>query len=585
MGFDSGLLKLSAPEINRRNHRFSETMLSILKIKNLALVDDLTWELGQGLVCVTGETGAGKSIIVGAIKLVLGDRADRSLIRTGTDACTVEAVFELPNAEAVNSQLEAFGFEPCEDQQLVIKRVIGASGGNKQFINCSPATLTVLKALGHFLVDLHGPHDHQSLISQDRQLNMLDAFSGAEKERTAYDQAHGKWKQAKRDLEELSTSERANEQEIDLLKFQINEIATADPKVEEIGPLEQRYQQASNSSHLVSVVQHILGNLADSESSVLGQLTDTQRLIRDLESTDPKAGDMTREFDSAQVELEELVDSLRRYLDDLEINPTEVAQLEERINLLETLKRKYGNTVEEVIAFHHKAAEKLDRIEGRGDAIARLEEEVKIARAGLDKRALKLSQKRRAASPKLSKRIAEHLTDLGFKRSKIEIELVPLEQPGAQGAETVDFIFAPNPGEPSKPLRIIASSGEMARVMLAVKSALAKQDAIPLLVFDEIDANVGGEIARAVGIKMAELSESHQVISITHLPQVAALATCHCVVDKEFADKRTRSLLTVVTDKQRVDELARMLGGDASSAKAHAQSLLAELPVQAELPT
>ncbi len=553
-------------------------MLSILKIKNLALVDDLTWELGQGLVCVTGETGAGKSIIVGAIKLVLGDRADRSLIRTGTDACTVEAVFELPNADAVNAQLEAFGFDPCEDQQLVIKRVIGASGGNKQFINCSPATLNVLKALGHFLVDLHGPHDHQSLISQDRQLNMLDAFANAEKERVAYDQAHTKWKQATRNLDELSTSERANEQEIDLLKFQINEIATAEPKVEEIAPLEQRYQLASNSSHLVTVVQHILGNLADSETSVLSQLTDTQRLIRDLESTDPKATEITREFDSAQVELEEMVDSLRRYIDDLEIDPSEVSQLEERINLLETLKRKYGNTIEEVLAFHDSAAEKLDRIEGRSDAIARLEEEVKATRNAVDKQALKLSQKRRAASPKLGKRIGEHLKDLGFKRSKIEIELVPLDQPGSQGAETVDFIFAPNPGEPSKPLRIIASSGEMARVMLAVKSALAKQDAIPLLVFDEIDANVGGEIARAVGIKMAELSKSHQVISITHLPQVAALANCHCVVEKEFADKRTRSLLTIVIDDQRIDELARMLGGDESSAKAHAKSLLNESP-------
>ncbi len=551
-------------------------MLTVLKITNLALVDALTWELGDGLVCVTGETGAGKSIIVGAIKLVLGDRADRSLIRTGTDACTVEAVFDLPNAEAVNEQLQAYGFEPCEDNQLVIKRVIGASGGNKQFINCSPATLTVLKALGHFLVDLHGPHDHQSLISQDRQLNMLDAFANAENERAAYHEIYQCWKRLNQELKELSTSERANEQEIDLLKFQINEIASAELKPEEIAPLEQRYQVATNASQLLSLTQKILHNLADGESSILDQLGDTQRLIRDLESTDANVHEITREFDTAQVELEELAGSLRRYVEELEIDPAEVQEIEDRINLIETLKRKYGNTIDDVLAFLDKAETKLARIEGRGDAIAKLEAEVKQSRQDLDTAAVKLSQKRRAASPKLAKRIAAHLKDLGFKRSKIEIETVPFDAPAAQGAETVDFIFAPNPGEPSKPLRIIASSGEMARVMLAVKSALAKQDAIPLLVFDEIDANVGGEIASAVGAKMAELSKSHQVISITHLPQVAALANHHSVVEKEFADERTRSLLENVDGETRINELARMLGGDSDSAKAHARSLLGQ---------
>jgi DNA repair protein RecN (Recombination protein N) len=561
------LPKLAAREIN--------TMLSILKITNLALVESLTWEVGDGLICVTGETGAGKSIIVGAIKLVLGDRADRSLVRTGTDATTVEAVFDLPNAALVNEQLEAFGFDPCEDNQLVIKRVIGAKSGSKQFINCSPATLTVLKALGHFLVDLHGPHDHQSLISQDRQLNMLDAFAGSDKQRSAYLETYKKWKALAQELEELSNSERANEQEIDLLKFQIQDIAAADPKAEEIGPLEQRHQVASNATHLVTLSQKILHQLADGDTSVLNQLSESQRLIRDLQSTDPQTSEFTGEFDSAQVELEEMVGSLRSYVEDLEIDPSEVAEIEERMNLLETIKRKYGNTIEEVIAFRERAEAKLGRIEGRGDAIAKLETDLKSVRKALDDKAVKLTQARRAAAPKLSRRIAEHLTDLGFKRSKIEIELMPFDTPAAQGAETVDFIFAPNPGEPSKPLRIIASSGEMARVMLAVKSALAKQDAIPLLVFDEIDANVGGEIARAVGAKMAELAKNHQVISITHLPQVAALADGHCVVEKEFADKRTRSRLQTITGDDRIKELARMLGGDEASASAHARSLLA----------
>ncbi|NCF86325.1 MAG: DNA repair protein RecN [Verrucomicrobiaceae bacterium] len=549
-------------------------MLSVLKITNLALVDVLTWELGDGLVCVTGETGAGKSIIVGAIKLVLGDRADRSLVRTGTEACTVEAVFELPNVALVNEQLEAFGFEPCEDNQVVIKRVIGAKSGGKQFINCSPATLTVLKALGHFLVDLHGPHDHQSLISQDRQLNMLDAFAGSEKVRINYVEAYKKWAGLAKELEELSTSERANEQEIDLLRFQIQDIGDADPKPDEVGPLEQRHQVASNAAHLMSITGKLLNQLADSDTSVINQLADSARLIRDLQSTDPQTSEFTREFDSAQGELEEMVGSLRSYVEDLEIDPKEISEIEDRINLLETLKRKYGNTIEEVIAFRERAVAKLSKIEGRGDAIAKLESDLKKVRKAVDSKAVKLTQARRAAAPKLSRRIADHLKDLGFKRSKIEIDLVPFEFPAPQGAETVDFIFAPNPGEPSKPLRIIASSGEMARVMLAVKSALAKQDAIPLLVFDEIDANVGGEIASAVGAKMSELAKNHQVISITHLPQVAALADGHCVVEKEFASNRTRSRLQTIDGNDRIAELARMLGGDAKSAKAHAKSLL-----------
>lgn len=549
-------------------------MLSILKITNLALVDSLTWELGDGLVCVTGETGAGKSIIVGAIKLVLGDRADRSLVRTGTATCTVEAVFDLPDAAAVNRRLEEVGLEPCEDQQLIVKRAIGAKSGSKQFINGSPTTVAVLKSLGHYLVDLHGPHEHQSLIVQERQLNMLDAFAGATRSREAYQKGFQDWRKAVQALDELSQSERANEQEIDLLKYQIQDIAAVDPRSDEATTLEKRYQKASNASRLLTLAQKLLHQLSESDTGVLGQLRLAQRDLRELQDLDPDTNGFTQEFDAAQVELEEIVESLRTYSDRLETDPAELAEIEERIHLLETLKRKYGNTIEEVIAFRERAEEKLARIEGRGELLADLEEGVKRTRTALDEAARKLSQERRGAAPKLARRIAEHLGDLGFKRSKIAIDLLPFEEPHAQGAETVDFIFAPNPGEPSKPLRLIASSGEMARVMLAVKSALAKQDAIPLLVFDEIDANVGGEIASAVGAKMAELSKNHQVVSITHLPQVAALASCHCVVEKEFADERTRSLLTVVDGTARVDELARMLGGDAKSAKAHAVSLL-----------
>ena len=549
-------------------------MLTLLKIKNLALVEELTWDLGSGLVCVTGETGAGKSIIVGALKLVLGERADRGLIRSGEDSCTVEAVFDLQKPAEVNAVLEEAGLDPCEDEQLVVRRVIGASGGNKQFINCSPSTLSVLKSLGQYLVDLHGPHDHQSLLSQERQLDMLDAYAGAENDAEAYRASYRHWRRAQRDFESLSQSERANEQEIDLLKYQINEIDEADFKEGEEAELTARYKVSTNSTHLLELSQKVLYELGDAEDSVLSRLGDIARTVRELERTDPALAESTGGFDTAQLELQELDSSLRDYVEGLEFDPSEIAALEDRINLLESLRRKYGAHLEEILEFRDEAAAKLAKIEGRSEELDRLQGEIKSTRKATDAAAMKLSQKRRKAAPKLAKEIGAHLTELGFKRAKIEILLEPLDEPGPGGIEQADFSFAPNPGEPSKPLRLIASSGEMSRVMLAVKSALAKQDSIPLLVFDEIDANVGGEIAQAVGAKMASLGESHQVISITHLPQVAALASCHYFVSKEFGKERTRTVMRRVENDERVAEIARMLGGKAESARAHAESLL-----------
>ncbi len=550
-------------------------MLTVLKIKNLALVEDLTWEVGSGLVCVTGETGAGKSMIVGALKLILGERASRDLIRTGETGCSVEAVFELSNVEEVNELLEDAGLDACEDRVLVLKRVFGTSGANKQFVNCSPCTLTVLKNLGDILVDLHGPHDHQSLISRERQLAMLDAYGHSEEEREAYRECYRAWMAKSDELDDLRNAERATEQETDLLRFQVNEIESAELKPEEGPELEQRFKLAANSTRLVEAANSVLEHLSDEESGILAQMADMQRAIRDLERIDGQIATITSGFDNAQVELEELDSALRDYVDKLEIDPEEAAAIEARIDTLESLKRKYGNTLEDVIAFGEKAALKLSRIEGRGEELERLEAEVKAARKKVDEAAATLSAKRRKAAPRLGKDISRHLGDLGFKQSRFDLQLSPLETPGPRGLEEVDFLFAPNPGEPPKPLRVIASSGEMSRVMLAVKSALAQQDQIPLMVFDEIDANVGGEIAHAVGAKMAALGDQHQVLSITHLPQVAAAAHCHYVVSKEFGKGSTRSLLRQVEGESRVAEISRMLGGGGKSAEALAETLLA----------
>ena len=550
-------------------------MLTTLSIKNLALVDALTWELGSGLVGVTGETGAGKSIIVGALKLVLGGRADRDLIRNGEDACTVEAVFQPEQILGINEALEAAGLEPCEDGQLIIKRVIAHTGQNRQFINCAPATLAVLKTLGQFLVDLHGPHEHQSLNSRDRQLTMLDAAAAAETALLAYQKSWRSWRDLTHAFDELNHAENVSSQELDLLRFQLEEIDSAHLKADEEEPLLQRYKMAGNSTRLAELSAGALGALQDADDSILTKLGDLRRSLRELERIDRGVASLTSGFESAFVELEELESSLRDYHEGLEFDPRGIGALEERINLLENLKRKYGGSVERVLYHRDQAAARLGRIEGRGDELERLRKESANARDAVDAAGLALGQLRRKAAPRLAKEVARHLGDLGFKQSKFTVELSPLTQPASSGLEEVDFMFAPNPGEPAKPLRVIASSGEMSRVMLAVKSALAREDNIPLLVFDEIDANVGGEIAAAVGRKMAELGRSHQIISITHLPQVAALATCHYVVSKVVHKDRTHSQLQRVEDEERVEEIARMLGGKADSARAHARSLLA----------
>jgi DNA repair protein RecN (Recombination protein N) len=549
-------------------------MLTLLKIKNLALVEDLTWEMGSGLVGVTGETGAGKSVIIGALKLILGERADRSLIRTGADSCGVEASFVVSNGKEINAYLEEHGFDACEDGELVIKRVFNESGGNKQFVNCSAATLNILKGLGNMLVDLHGPHDHQSLLSQERQLAMLDSFAQAEPALGRYREAWRRWSRLVQELADLRNSERASAQELDLLRFQVEEIDGAALKAGEDETLEAQYRLSANATRLLELSQGAIGHLSGGGGSILDRLAELTRELHELERLDESVQKLTQGFDGARVELEELSGSLAAYADGLEFDPNELAALERRVDTVESLKRKYGNTVDEIIAFGEEAREKLQKIESRDDEIVRLEGDVEASRKVLDGAGKKLSQVRKKAAPRLAKDIVEHLGALGFKQSVFDVVLLGEAQPGPRGLESVDFLFGPNPGEPSKPLRIIASSGEMSRVMLAVKSALAEQDPIPLMVFDEIDANVGGEIAHAVGAKMAALGGQHQVVSITHLPQVAAAAHCHYVVNKEVSGKRTRSRLREVTGDLRVSELARMLGGTGDSERALAEAML-----------
>ena len=548
-------------------------VLTLLRIKNLALVEELEWQMGPGFIAVTGETGAGKSIIIGALQLLLGERADKSLIRTGTDVCTVEAIFSGSDLSKLNPQLIETGIEPCEND-LIIKRSFSGTSGTRQFINGSPTTLSVLKNVGDALVDLHGPHDHQSLLSPDTQLSLLDSFARAEEQLEEYRKHYHRLQTLLAEHTALNTAETAREQELDLLRHQINEIGSANLVAGEEEEIDRHYKLASNSKRLIELASAIANKLSEADGSILSQLAETQRLLRELERIDSSIEQFSSAHAASVVELSEIARALSAYAEKLDLDPEQLAALEQRISVFETLKRKYGSSIVEVIAFGERAAERMRKIEGRDAELERLAKEIENVRAQLNRAGEALRRHRKKAAPKLSETIRCNLRDLGFRQSEFEASLSALDDPRSNGFDSVELLFSPNPGEPLKPLRAIASSGEISRLMLAIKSALAAHDAIPLLVFDEIDTNVGGEIAHPVGAKMQALGRDHQVICITHLPQVAATASSHFVVTKDVARGRTFSNLHEVTAKARQEEIARMLGGKSESALKLAASLL-----------
>jgi len=584
-------------------------MLTTLRIKNLALVADLTLELQPGCNVVTGETGAGKSIIIGGLNLVLGERADRTLIRSGSDSCTVEAVFEVGvQASACSGNtlkrelqrlLDENGLESCEDGQLVLKRTFTSAGTNRQFVNGSPSTLNVLASIGEWLVDIHGPHDHQSLLHPAKQLTILDAFGGMESEREAFGELVRRRTALEAEKSTLIVDEKTYAQQLDLLRFQVQEIESARFQPDEEELITQEHHRASNAARLLQLSQAALDLLSENESSLLTQAGVVGRTLQELQKVDAGAGPLTELHEQAVATLRELQTELSRYADKVDVDPARLAELEERLNLIHSLKRKYGATLTEVIATGEESKRKLHSLESRDAELAGLNAALEKLDAEIWKAGQSLSAKRKKVIPQLAEAAGKQLADLGFKQSRFDVMLSsvapghPLSRPPATlspsdgerervrgvsfastGLDTIEFQFSPNVGEPLKALRAIASSGEMARVMLALKTVLAAADEIPVLIFDEVDANVGGETANAVGEKMKQIAAKRQVLCITHLPQVAAPADAHYVVTKQVKDGRTVSEIHLLDPKSRVTELARMLGGQSDAARKHAEALL-----------
>lgn len=551
-------------------------MLQYLKISNLALLDQVTLEFDEGFSAVTGETGAGKSVLLGALGLLSGGRADKGKIRQATDLLEVEAALYFEDAAVINARLAELELPSCEEGVLVLRRSIHRSKMPKVQINGSLATLSQLQALGEAWIDFHGPGEPQKLFKERHQLRMLDAYADQNPALETYESSYRSWRSALKEIEALESSERLDEAGVDFVRQQLAQMDAVELSVESIEALERDFNRMSQAQALIQLAQQcevaVNGEdgLADRLSSFVGQ-------THQLAELDPDSTVLSERANSLLLELQDLGDEIGRMVSDFDFDAEAIERVNERMQLWQELRRKHGGTVDLVLAKREELAAKLtlqDDLEGvLGERRAAAEK----MEADLHKKAKTLRKARTASAAILGKKAGALLEVLGFKKAQLAIEITPLESLMDYGDCGCRFVFAANAGQDLMPLNKIASSGETARVMLALKTVLAEADATPLLVFDEVDANVGGEVGRAVGAELARLGKEHQVFCVTHLPQVAALAQQHFLVTKTQDADSTEVEIGPIhgSDGGRIDELARMLGDrNSDSARAHARELL-----------
>ncbi|MEY2852156.1 MAG: repair protein RecN [Verrucomicrobiota bacterium] len=547
-------------------------MLRRLRIKNLAVVEEVEWELGAGFNVLTGETGAGKSILIDAFLLLLGERADKSLVRTGAEGCLVEG--ELGGADAYRSWLEEKGVEADPEGMLVIKRQISATGTGRQFLNGSAVTLGVLKELGDRLVDLHGPHDHQTLLSPVTQRSALDRFGGLEKEVEAVRLA---WRQKREAEEKLEQFRRrmagADGATKELIDHQVRELEQARLRPGEDEELERDHAAAGHGKRIVELAAEVNGLLESGEENALGFLGKVQKALAEWERLDGAAAEMRSRNEQAVETLRDLAREAEQRAEQVGLDAERLAEMEKRLDVVLGLKKKYGGSVESALGRLGELQKRQQELADAGGTEKALGREVEGAAKRHMQACGKVAEGRKKVAPRFAKEVTEQLRGLGFAQSRLEVEIKPQES-GPDGSESVELLFAPNPGESPRPLRGIASSGEMARVMLGLKTVLAERDAVPILIFDEVDANVGGETAVAVAARLRGLGKSHQVLCLTHLPAVAAAADNHFAVAKRVDKGRTFAELEKLEGEKREKELTRMLGGEGKAARMLAKEML-----------
>ncbi|HET6364081.1 MAG TPA: DNA repair protein RecN [Nitrospirota bacterium] len=546
-------------------------MLKELNIKNIAIIDQLRVEFAPGLNVFTGETGAGKSIVVDALNLALGERASADLIRTGCQEAVVEAAFELNGrgTAEITALLSEQGIEVNPGEDLIVRRVLSSSGKNKVYINGSLANLNTLTALGAILADIHGQHEHQSLLSLERQMEMLDSFGGLSELRGALSDAYHRLQDARKELAELEAGERDRAQREDMLRFQKNEIEAAMLKPGEDGDLANEQKLLANSEKIAGLSHAADEALYSSENSVLTGLKKAMTNLRDIAAIDNRLAPVLELCEAGRAQIEEASREVSAYAGRVEFDPDRLEQIGDRLDLVQKLKKKYGSTIDEIIEFGKRASAELERMERSTDEIERLIKEIHSIKSGLTAKAQELTKKRGAASRVLEKKIEVELSHLGMKKATFTVKIT--QEPGQdtlnghklgpRGADHIEFLISANPGEEPKPLVKIVSGGELSRIMLALKTILMEGDSIPTLVFDEVDAGIGGAVAEEVGKKLRRVAAKRQVFCITHLPQIASMATSHYGVSKSVKKDRTNTEVRLLEKKDRVDEIARMLGG------------------------
>ena len=549
-------------------------MLNWLSVQNLAIVEEAEIEFGPSFNVITGETGAGKSVIMGARGLLLGNRADKSAIRTGSDHCEISAGFTL--APGALPKLRAFLAENSlvsadEPDSILVRRVITHTS-SRNFVNGAAVNLNVLRSIASAMVDVHAANENAAILDPANQLDVLDRFAGLQQDLDAVRRCWDHLSAVRREKDAFAASLPSPE-EAARLRRDCEEIEHAGIRSGEDDELTARHDLAANSRSVIELASQVCGGLTDGEDSISQRFADCRRILRGLERIEPvKAEEFLNALDGAKDAVDELSSDLASFASEVEVDEQEFLEMEERMRLLQTMKRRYGPTLDDVLAHLERVRERVSAFD---DAeLRRVEFEKQEADAFRDYRAAaeRLRKGRLAAAGKLEEALSKETRKLGFLKAAYRLELSEAKD-GPLGADAVTFLFSANPGVPMIPLRDVASSGEVARVMLAVKTVLATVDEIPILVFDEIDANIGGEIACRVGEELALLGRFKQIISISHLAQVAVCADMHFRVAKHVSDGRTLSCIRKLDDAARVKEIARMLGGG-DSASAHAEDML-----------
>ncbi len=557
-------------------------MLKSLLIRNYALIEELTAEFGGGLVIMTGETGAGKSIIIDALGLILGGRASNESVRAGAEKAVVEASFAVPGNRKLKALLESAGLDAGDD--LIVRREISARGASRCFVNDSPTTLAVQKQVGELLVDLHGQHEHQSLLRRETHIGMLDEFGGLEGMVEEFRSSLRTLREAGRELAALRQREQQLREKREFYEFQMREIDALGPRPGEEEELENELRILENSEKLFSATGKLYEMLYEGEHSIHDMLVVVRNQLQDLSEIDKQFRDAAAECASAEAVMSELAKFVQSYNARVEFDPERLEELRNRLGQLAGLKRKYGGSLEAVLAHREKIGEEVRLAENFDDVLGRLSAAYESARADCSARAQRLSAKRHDVARKLDKGVVEELARLGIPHAHFSTRISQRELQRADdarggedtpsvaagkklialnssGYDDVEFYLSTNVGEEERPLADVASGGEVSRVMLALKSILAKSDRLPVLIFDEIDVGISGRLAQAVGLSLKSLSGFHQVLAITHLPQIAGMADSHYVVSKSERGGRTTTNIRRLPLDEQVREVARLMSG------------------------